>query len=470
MSSFKILLLSAGTAFTLVITSAFVYDLPRLKTSRYPIAEMNVASVEDTKKCCEKPPIEPPSCVFKSLMGEESNDSAFIFHTPAAALKSIDQGLGFLAKAQSPDGGWSAQMGEYGVKNYGKSSRVKNDDKTDQSGTGTPSDPASTAMVCMALMRCQNTLEKGQYATQLAKGIEFLLKTTERNRQTEGNNTTISGTQPQRKLGANIDVVLTAQCFSNLLHYLDKTDPMYAKVKNSLNQCVQKIESNQMADGSFKNSGWAGVLQSSFANNALESAREQGVQVNDSVLAKSRDYQNSNVDIGSGRVKTDKGAGIILYSVSSSSRASAQEARKAKEAYEKAQKSGLLKKEDKLDAANLQKAGLKQSDALRYATAYEVNTMAKTTAQRDDIMSGFGNNGGEEFLSYLQTGEGLVIARDTTWKNWYMNISGKMVKIQNNDGSWNGHHCITSPVFCTATCLLVLSVNNDIALLQKQGQ
>lgn len=468
MSKLKILRLSAGAALALVVTSAFVLYRPWPIKSRLFDVEMEVGNTLGAKNCCAKPPAEPPSCVFKSLMGEESNDSAFIFHTPAAALKSIGEGLAFLTKVQSADGGWSAQMGEFGGK-YGRmnqSKRYDNDKGTDVLEAA-PSDPASTAMVCMALMRCQNTLQKGPYANQLAKGIEFLLKTTEQNRQTEGNNTTISGTQPQRKLGANIDVVLTAQCFSNLLHYLDKADPMYAKVKNSLGQCVQKIESNQMSDGSFKNSGWAGVLQSSFANNALESAQAQGVQVNDTVLEKSRNYQNSNLDVSSGRVKTDKGAGIILYSVSSSSRASAQEARKAKDAYEKAQQSGILKKEEKLTAANLEKAGLKQSDALRYATAYEVNAVSKVTAQRADVMSGFGNNGGEEFLSYLQTGEGLIIARDTTWKNWYVNISGKMIKIQNEDGSWNGHHCITSPVFCTATCLLVLSVNNDIAMLHK---
>ena len=82
-------------------------------------------------------------------------------------------------------------------------------------------------------------------------------------------------------------------------------------------------------------------------------------------------------------------------------------------------------------------------------------------------MEGFGSNGGEEFLSYLQTGEGMIVSKDTDWKKWYDNISGRLIKIQNQNGSWNGHHCITSPVFCTATCLLVLSVNNDIEHLLR---
>ena len=107
---------------------------------------------------------------------------------------------------------------------------------------------------------------------------------------------------------------------------------------------------------------------------------------------------------------------------------------------------------------------------MKFSTAYEVYQSAKVQAQREDVMDGFGSNGGEEFLSYLQTGESMIIGKDDSWKNWYDNTSGRLLNIQNNDGSWNGHHCITSPVFCTATCLLILSVNNDIDQLTKVGQ
>jgi hypothetical protein len=104
-------------------------------------------------------------------------------------------------------------------------------------------------------------------------------------------------------------------------------------------------------------------------------------------------------------------------------------------------------------------------DANKYSTAYEINEASKKQAQRSDVMDGFGSNGGEEFLSYLQTGEGMIVSKDSEWKKWYDNISGRLLKVQNSDGSWNGHHCITSPVFCTATCLLILSVNKDIESL-----
>jgi hypothetical protein len=57
------------------------------------------------------------------------------------------------------------------------------------------------------------------------------------------------------------------------------------------------------------------------------------------------------------------------------------------------------------------------------------------------------------------------MSNDQGWKNWYDKMSRRLISIQNNDGSWSGHHCITSPVFCTATCLLILSVNNDVGKL-----
>jgi hypothetical protein len=36
----------------------------------------------------------------------------------------------------------------------------------------------------------------------------------------------------------------------------------------------------------------------------------------------------------------------------------------------------------------------------------------------------------------------------------------KIVGVQNSDGSWTGHHCITSRTFCTAAAILVLTSPN----------
>ena len=397
----------------------------------------------------------PKGCVFRTVMGEESSDSSFVYKTPYTVFTSVERGLDWIAGAQNPNGGWGA----------GSHSRQ---DIMDPHTVQT--DPATTAMVAMALLRSGNTLTKGEYSTHLKKALNFLMNATENSPSSSFNITDQTGTQIQTKLGANIDVILTSQFFSNILNYLDHDATLKARVKKNLNTCVTKIQRAQDKDGSMSGAGWAGVLQSSFANNALESAQAQGAAVNEEALEKSRDYQKGNYDTKTGDVKTDRGAGIVLYSVSSSSRASAKEARKVQEEMDRARREGRLAKNAPASAENLEKIGFDKDDALKYSTAYEVYQSAKVQAQREDVMDGFGSNGGEEFLSYLQTGESMIIGKDNEWKGWYDNISGRILKIQNNDGSWSGHHCITSPVFCTATCLLILSVNNDVDKLTAIGR
>jgi hypothetical protein len=82
-------------------------------------------------------------------------------------------------------------------------------------------------------------------------------------------------------------------------------------------------------------------------------------------------------------------------------------------------------------------------------------------AKLDDkqFMAGFGSNGGEEFLSYLNIGESLVVKGGDNWKSWDKSIAENLNRVQNADGSWSGHHCITGRTFCTSAALLVLTVD-----------
>jgi hypothetical protein len=324
-------------------------------------------------------------------------------------------------------------------------------------------------MVAMALMRMGSTLDQGTYAQQLARATEYLLKQVEGAPKGAINVTPLQGTQIQVKLGVNIDAALTAQYLSNLVAKLGEQHPKRLRCMRALNTCVDMIQRSQNADGSTKGDGWAGVLQSSFAASALESAKAQGAAVDEESLKLARDYQKANFDANTGSVATERAAGVTLYAVSSSTRNSAAEAREVRERMAKAKKEGKLAQAAPVNAANLQQAGYSRDDAEKLSTAYRVYDAAKQQAQAEDVISGFGNNGGEEFLSFLQTGELLVIGKDDGWKNWYQQTTGRLVGIQNGDGSWNGHHCITSPVFCTATSLLILSINNDIEHLLAQG-
>lgn len=413
-------------------------------------------SLADTVPHCPvpAPPDAVKGCVFKTVYEGEGLDSSFVLRTPEPVMRSEERGLEWLVKAQANDGG------------FGAGSHARQD-IVDPHAVST--DPATTAMVGMALLRLGSTPDKGEHAGVLKRATEYLLTQVENAPKGAVNVTQLQGTQIQAKLGANIDVALTAQFLSNLVAKLDEQHPMKLRAMRSLNTCVSMIQRSQNTDGSVQGDGWAGVLQSSFAANALESAKSIGAEVDQTSLDLARDYQKANFDATSGTVATERAAGVTLYAVSGSTRSSAVEWREVNERVDKAKKEGKLAEDAPVTPDALEEVGYTPAEAEKMNTAYQVYNAAKVQAQDERVISGFGNNGGEEFLSFLQTGESLVIGKDNGWKNWYQQTTGRLVSIQNNDGSWNGHHCITSPVFCTATSLLILSVNNDIQHLLAQG-
>ncbi len=408
----------------------------------------NAASKSEAHACA---PVSKP-CVFRTFLGLEPFDTSRVTFDNTLVEASIRNGLNWIIQAQQRDGGW------------GSGSHYKQDLRDPHA---VPSDPASTALTAMSLLRTGEKPFEGKYAASLQKAVKYLLAAVNNSPTQQSNITQLTNTQPQTKLGRNIDVILTAQFFSNALHNLDGNNELKEPIEKALAICIDKIQRGQDRDGGWKDGGWAPVLQSALANNALESAKDMGMRVDEKVLERSRVYQKSNYDVKTQSPATDKAAGVLLYSVSSSARASAKEARIAKDSIEYAKKTGKLDAKAKVTEDNLVKAGFSRADAQKYSTAYEIQGAASMRAQDKDVISGFGSNGGEEFLSYLMTGESLVIGGGNDWKSWYEKMSGRLVQIQNNDGSWNGHHCITSPVFCTATCLLILSIDKDIDFLIK---
>ena len=107
------------------------------------------------------------------------------------------------------------------------------------------------------------------------------------------------------------------------------------------------------------------------------------------------------------------------------------------------------------------------AEAKKELARFKAAEFACTTAQEQVIarlddkgfLAGFGSNGGEEFLSYMNIGESLVLKGGPTWTKWDQAMTANLNRIQNDDGSWTGHHCITGRTFCTSTALLVLMVD-----------
>lgn len=453
-------LLLALLVFVTTSTIAIIVVFPAARVGQTAVLPSSDTPVAAPAKPEEQPKPAPAdhaggACVFNTVFRKVPADSLlFVCEVPADVDKGIRQALSWVVKAQHNDGGWGAGTHSF---------------QGEMNPHAVPSDAATTAMVGLALLRCGNSPQGGTYTQQLNKAAVYLMEVVEETASGAANIGNAEGTQPQAKLGQNIDVVLTSQFLTNLLAFYAEGDARHNRTKSCVEKCVKMIERNTGDNGSVSGGSWAGVLQSSFAVNALQSAQDAGVSVEAPVLEKAEDYQMKAINIEDQSVRTDDAAGVVLYSVTSTARSSARDAREAKIALKKAKEEGKLKEGEKVNTENLMKAGYSETEALKLNTAYQVNQAATSQSLKGEVISGFGNNGGEEFLSFLQTGEGMIMSHSTEWKNWYSQTCDMLLDIQNDDGSWSGHHCITSPVFCTATCLLVLGVANDAETLAWSG-
>lgn len=384
----------------------------------------------------------------------EEYDLDMLFEIEVQPISDFVQGgIDWLIAAQYENGGWGAGM-------------HARQDIRDPHAVSV--DPGTTAFAAMALLRSGHTPNSGKYSSNLNKSLELLLNIVEKSPKETPNITTLTGTQPQRKLGYNIDVTLTAQFLTRVNTHFDEGSAMRDRIGDALTVCLTKIQISQSSNGSWASGGWAPVLQSVMANNALEGAYDMGYSVDTVVLAKSREYQQSNIDAVSGSVTTESAAGVQLYSISSTGRASAKEARKAAKVVVEAKKNGKVDKDAKIDKIALMDAGMSEDEAEELAEAYTINQKTVAKLKDDNVMRGFGNNGGEEFLSHMMTSESLVVTGGKEWRDWNNDMHELMKKIQNPDGSWNGHHCITSPVFCTAAVILTLTTDRDVDFLTAE--
>ena len=396
-------------------------------------------------------------CVMKTIFDLDSKPlhpkSMNELELTTEVKAAVQAGLQWMSKAQLNDGGWGA-----GTHNQ---QQIKDPHAV-------PADAATTSLVLLSMLRTGTSLDSGSYQKQMIKATVFLLTAVEQWPANQMKLTTLNGTQPQQKLGENIDAILTAQYFTTLLKY-HQQHAWKNRIEKALQKCVGRIEKEQDTDGGWKGGGWAPVLQSALADNMLETAKDVGISVDSLVMSKSKKYQKGNFDTATKSAVTGKAAGVMLYSLSSTTRSSAKEAKKARMIMEKGKKEGKLMEDEKLNEISLQKAGATPAEARELVTAYQINENTKTQSSRDDVMAGFGSNGGEELISYLMTGESIVMQGGTEWKQWYQAMSQKIVAIQKADGSWEGHHCITSPVFCTAAALLILSITSDMDVTIEKG-
>jgi hypothetical protein len=106
---------------------------------------------------------------------------------------------------------------------------------------------------------------------------------------------------------------------------------------------------------------------------------------------------------------------------------------------------------------------LEQLSRTPESRAKNVREIARINGRLSDskFVEGYGSIGGEEFFSYLNISDGLKRSGGKEWKAWYSKISDKILKLQNDDGTWAGHHCITGR--CAVTSAAILNLTADRA-------
>jgi hypothetical protein len=319
---------------------------------------------------------------------------------------AVEKGARWLASVQGADGGWGQDGGE--------TSYIRTGEHLESNGN----DVANTAVAALALLRAGK-----QYQPNVERALVFILQRIEASPVDGLQITSVQGTQIQRKLGPYIDTFLTSMLLSKVDGTLKPT--LNARVRKGLERCVAKIERNQQTDGSWNIAGgWAPVLGTSLASRSLFEAKQKGVAVQDRVMKRAEDYTVQSMVNSASPSVSAASAGVGLY-----------------------QSAQALEQ-------------LSRTDADRRKNAKEINAI-RDQLKDARFVEGFGSIGGEEFFSYLNVNDGLKRAGGPEWRQWHSQITTKILNLQNNDGTWAGHHCITGRVAVTSAA--ILNLTNDVA-------
>jgi hypothetical protein len=420
---------------------------------------------------------------------------------PKPLSAAVKKGLGWLVERQHPSGGWSQGEESPQMRGSGESFR------------DTP-DVADTCIAALALIRSGSTPREGPYKDALAKAVAFVRAKVERSDAQSLSVSDVRGTRVQQKLGPNIDTFLASLLLAEVKGRMPDGAGDQA-VDLALNKVLDKIKKNQKADGTWDNqTGWAPILAQSMGGKGLNRAAQAGAVVSADVLAKVDQFAISQAQAAApvsataepmptaGPVAVARAepaarghdvkrelakspvaarsvsgmyagyagmgsAGVELYGRSSNLGALQDSVNTFDLQEPELRKKAETARDDKERAAA--RRGLERIESTRRA---HKEAQATLLARLDDaqFVSGFGSNGGEEFLSYMNISESLVVKGGLDWKRWDDAMASNLGRVQNDDGSWTGHHCITGRTFCTSAALLVLMADRTPVPAAAKGQ
>ncbi len=395
---------------------------------------------------------------------------------------AVDKGLKWLVSVQGKDGGWGQDGGE--------TSYVRQGEHLESNGN----DVANTAVAAEALLHTGNTPTRGEYRQSLQRSIRFILEHVERSPAEGLAVTDLTGTQIQRKLGPYIDTFLTSKLLAELDGNMGDAQAN-ARVRRNLEKCVAKVEKGQLKDGSWNIAGgWAPILGTSMASQSLFIANAKAVPVARAAMDQVEVYTAATVApppppaaVSGGPATTvalsaAPAAGLTLAETTSGA-PSGVGGGFGPGIGGVGIRPGVAGGVSAAPAARVSLAEVSAASAgvSLYKRAQELEQLSRTpddrkknseqikaiTAQLADprFVTGFGSIGGEEFFSYLNISDSLHRAGGPEWDRWNRDMTAKILKMQNEDGTWAGHHCITGRVAVTSAAILMLVADREKLIL-----
>jgi len=278
---------------------------------------------------------------------------------------------------------------------------------------GQPDDIGCTAMVGLALMAQGNTPVEGPRSREVQRILTYMLQKTE-NMPTD-DITSQTGTQLQNKIGRHAHSFFAATFLAEVIGEGWDTEP----VRTALRRLVTAIVGSQTNQGHWGDQSWAPMLGTVMGWVSLRAAHYAGIKVGGS---------------------PDLTAQYLVRQMQS----------------QLAQQQGSWMHTLYKNATGIR---------VLYALGMDNEPIAKKAMIDVEQLVGkdntaFSQAGGEEYLAFHLITETMLQKGGDDWAKWFPTIRDKIIGVQNADGSWTGHHCITSRTFCTSAAILVLTAPN----------
>jgi hypothetical protein len=276
---------------------------------------------------------------------------------------------------------------------------------------GQPADIGCSSMVGLALLSLGNTPVEGKHSREIRQIVSYLLRTVET--MPSDDITSQVQTQLQNKIGRHAHTFFATTFLCEVLGEGYDPDPIEKAVKRLVDVIVKT-----QSDGHWGQQSWAPMLGTVMGWVALRASHQVGMKVGN----------------------TPEATGDYILK----------------------QMSGLG-----ANAGSWMHELYKNATGIRvlYELGREDEEVAKTAFKKVEELvakdnTAFSQAGGEEYLAFHLITETMLQKGGKDWKTWFPTVRDKICSVQNQDGSWTGHHCITSRTFCTAAAVLVLSSPN----------